>query len=302
MPTSVVPFGGSLLPFVANFSTRNVTGNSSVTLFGNLRARFGKIRMTKLSLFCSSLLFCSWVLSVSPASAQGGGAHPAPAPAPTPTPAPASRPTTKMPSNPNPWGQDQLLYSSHKMVSPSSRPSDCFLPPLNGMDRSSVGVTDLQAPSKAQGELRDGCAALRNNKAVEAEAHLRKAVKEWPKYSGAWIVLGQVLESQRKLDKAYDACSQPLTTDSKYLPAYLCLADVSAHTENWNQVFQLSNRALEIDSNEQCGCLRPQCSREPPSAQVARRGKERPKGCGIRQEQCRPSRTFSAGSNLCSEG
>jgi tetratricopeptide (TPR) repeat protein len=124
---------------------------------------------------------------------------------------------------------------------------NCFLPPLNGLDRSSVGVADLQAPSKAQREQKDGCAAMRNSKAVEAEAHLRKAVKQWPKCLAAWVVLGQVLESQQKLDKAYGACSQPLTTDSNYLPAYLCLAEISAHSENWNQVLQLSNRALEID-------------------------------------------------------
>jgi tetratricopeptide (TPR) repeat protein len=60
-------------------------------------------------------------------------------------------------------------------------------------------------------------------------------------------VLGQVLEAQQKFDQAYDSCSQPLSTDPHYLPAYLCMADISAHSENWNQVLQLSNRALEID-------------------------------------------------------
>jgi len=76
---------------------------------------------------------------------------------------------------------------------------------------------------------------------------LRKAVKQWPKDSAAWVVLGQVLEAQQKTDEAYGACSQPLATDSNYLPAYLCLADISAHSENWNKVLQLSTRALEID-------------------------------------------------------
>jgi tetratricopeptide (TPR) repeat protein len=66
----------------------------------------------------------------------------------------------------------------------------------------------------------------------------------------AWVVLGQVLEAQKKTEEAYGACSQPLATDSNYLPAYLCLADISAHLENWNQVLQLSTRALKIDSNE----------------------------------------------------
>jgi tetratricopeptide (TPR) repeat protein len=59
--------------------------------------------------------------------------------------------------------------------------------------------------------------------------------------------LGQVLGAQQKTAEAYGACSQPLATDSNYLPAYLCLADLSAHSESWNTVLQLSTRALEID-------------------------------------------------------
>jgi len=31
------------------------------------------------------------------------------------------------------------------------------------------------------------------------------------------------------------------------LPAYLCLADISARSENWDNVLSLSNRALAID-------------------------------------------------------
>jgi tetratricopeptide (TPR) repeat protein len=180
-----------------------------------------------------------------PAFAQQG-AHPPP---PSPPPAPESKPSTDFPPANNPWEENQLLYGGRgKMVSPLiGQGGNCFLPPLNGLDRSSVGVTDLQAPSKAQREEMEGCAALRNNKAVEAEAHLRKAVKEWSKYSAPWVVLGQILEAQQKLDRAYDACSKPLTDDPKYLPAYLCMADVSAHSEKWNQVLQLSNRALELD-------------------------------------------------------
>ena len=49
------------------------------------------------------------------------------------------------------------------------------------------------------------CAALRSNKAIESETHLRKAVKEWPKGLAGWVVLGQVLKAQQKLDRAYDA-------------------------------------------------------------------------------------------------
>jgi len=193
---------------------------------------------------------CVLTLSVSSAFAQqGGGAHPGPPPqAPTP-PSPAPPSPTDFPSAHNPWDQNDLVRRSYnKLVSSMTAEGDnCFLAPLNELSGSSVGVADLQVPAKAQRNLEDGCAALRNSKIVEAEGHLRKAVKQWPKYSTAWVVLGQVLEAQHKTDEANDACSQPLATDSNYLPAYLCLADISAHAKSWNTVLQLSTRALEID-------------------------------------------------------
>jgi hypothetical protein len=219
-------------------------------------------RVSALAPFGGSALklFCTCVLTLSFSSAfaqQGGGTHPAPPPQAPPSP-PLNAPTlpprtspspTDFPSANNPWDQNELMQRSYnKLVSSMIAEGDnCFLPPLNGLVRSRVGIADLQVPSKAQREDKDGCTALRNSKIIEAEAHLRKAVKQWPKYLAAWVVLGQVLEAQRKTDEAYGACSQPLATDSNYLPAYLCLADISAHSESWNKVLQLSTRALDID-------------------------------------------------------
>ena len=201
-----------------------------------------RVNLFPLKLFLS----CVLTLAALPAYAQQGS-HPSP---PTPPPTPAeTKPAPEFPSAKNPWDENELLYGSKgKAASPViGQDEHCFLPPLNNLDRSSVGVTDLQASSKAQREQEAGCTALRSNKAVEAETHLRKAVKEWPNYSASWVVLGQVLEAQQKFSQAYDACSKPLTDDPKYLPAYLCLADVSARSEKWNEVLQLSNRALVLD-------------------------------------------------------
>lgn len=52
--------------------------------------------------------------------------------------------------------------------------------------------------------------SLGNNNTAEAESHFRKAVKQWPKYWAAWVVLGQLLAAQQKTKEADDACSQPL--------------------------------------------------------------------------------------------
>lgn len=214
--------------------------------------------MTSLSTFarfgCSALkLFCFGLLTLEISSAfarQGGGSHPTPPPPAAPShPSPPPSPP-EFPSATNPWDQHELIYDSNNkpMSSVIADGDNCFLPLLNGLLRSEVAVSDLQVPTKALKEHKDGCAAVRSGKIAEAEGHLRKAVKQWPKYSPAWVMLGQVLEAQQKTDAAYDACSQPLATDSNYLPAYLCLADISAHSADWNKVLQLSTRALEIDS------------------------------------------------------
>ncbi len=133
------------------------------------------------------------------------------------------------------------------MPSKIAKGDNCFLPPLDGVLTARVGIADLKIPAKAQREFENGCVALRSNKRTEAESYLRKAVKQWPEYSAAWVVLGQLLEAQQKLGEARQACSQPLTTDSQYLPAYLCMADISSRAHDWDQVLQMSVRALAID-------------------------------------------------------
>ena len=60
----------------------------------------------------------------------------------------------------------------------------------------------------------------------DAGNHLRKAVKLYPAFSDACVLLGQV---------------------SNYLPAYLCLTVISARLNNWDEVLKLSSRALELD-------------------------------------------------------
>ena len=203
-----------------------------------------------------SLLKSSWaawlMLSVMSAFAQqGSGAHPNPSQSPV---KPQSQTTTPsqpdtFPTQMDPWDQNELIQRSNNdpVSSKIAEGNNCFLPPLNGLLPATVGVADLQLPAKARREYRDGCVAVRNNKIVEAESHLRKAVKQSPKYSAAWVVLGQLLEAQQRNKEAGDACSQPIANDVSYLPAYLCLADVAARSENWEKVLALSIRALEID-------------------------------------------------------
>jgi len=194
------------------------------------------------------LQLAAFAFSTLPAIAQQGGqsTHAAPPP-------PASPATPQPPdgaSANNPWDQNDLIYGKDgkQGSSKTGKGDSCFLPPLSGLTPASVALSDLRIPAKAKRDHDDGCAALEKGKIVDAENHFRKAVNRWPQYSAAWVVLGQTLEVQQKPKAAKDACSEPLTDEPNYLPSYLCLADISARAQHWDEVLSLSIRALAIDS------------------------------------------------------
>jgi tetratricopeptide repeat protein len=124
---------------------------------------------------------------------------------------------------------------------------DCLLPPLNQWRSVVVPTTTLKIPSKAKKEYEEACSALKNKKIDNALEHLRKAVKHYPKYSFAWVTLGQVLAAKQETDEARRACAQGSTADPSYVPAYLCQADIAARAHAWNDVLNLSARAIEVD-------------------------------------------------------
>ena len=127
------------------------------------------------------------------------------------------------------------------------REQTCLLPPLTLAHSPLVTATELQVPAKARKEYSEACALLKKYKSDGAEKHLRKAVEVYPKYSAAWVTLGQVLAAQQNRDEAHNACSQASKVEPSYVPAYLCLADLAARDKAWDEVLKLSGRAIELD-------------------------------------------------------
>lgn len=193
--------------------------------------------LSTLTFLCAVI----FLLAATPAQGQKKGASPPPVASSAPVPVQSPLPSTLDPTN--------VVYSNNESSASPKNPAgnNCFLPPINGLQAGTVEVADLQVPVKTQMEYEDGCAALRKKKIAEAERHLRKAVKQDANYPAAWVLLGQVLQKQQRIEEAQEACSRPLTVSSHYLPAYLCLTDISARSENWPDVLKLSTRALEID-------------------------------------------------------
>jgi tetratricopeptide (TPR) repeat protein len=123
----------------------------------------------------------------------------------------------------------------------------CLLWTAEKAQRSVIGAATLKIPGKAKGEYRKGCSDLKDKKFASAEDHLRKAVQEYPKYAAAWALLGQVLDAGNRVEEARTACAQSSGADSSYVPAYLCLADIAAQLNEWQQTLDQANRALALD-------------------------------------------------------
>ncbi|MCU1307187.1 MAG: hypothetical protein JWN45_1882 [Acidobacteriaceae bacterium] len=124
---------------------------------------------------------------------------------------------------------------------------NCFLPPLVGLHSPTVAVTNVEVPLKAQKEYEAACDALKKNKVDIAETHLRKAVQQHTNFSAAWVTLGQMLSAKQQTDDARNACAQAVAGDASYVPAYLCLAEIAARSEQWQEVLKFSSRAIELD-------------------------------------------------------
>ena len=123
----------------------------------------------------------------------------------------------------------------------------CFLWPLIGVRSPTAAVASLGVPEQARKDFQRACSAASDKKLAKAEEHLRKALQADPRYPVAWVLLGQVLKAQQRPEEARNACSQALQVEANYLPADLCLADLCAVEQRWEEMLGFANTAVALD-------------------------------------------------------
>ena len=117
----------------------------------------------------------------------------------------------------------------------------------SGVHSPTVSAKRLAVPNKATSEYQKACGAFKGKRFMDAEEHLRKAIEAYPDYPAAWVVLGQVLESENKNGDAKAACSKAQGLDPGYVASYLCLAEFAANDNDWTNLAKLSAQALALD-------------------------------------------------------
>jgi len=141
-------------------------------------------------------------------------------------------------------GPHDAAVQGNKVAEPEAT---CLFPPLSLIKSPIITVDELRRTAKARNEYWQGCVALKKKRSAEAEQRFRKAVRQYPKYSAAWVTLGQLLIKEQRIEEARSACSQASNADTNYAPAYLCLADIAAREHSWKEVLALSGRVLQKD-------------------------------------------------------
>ena len=118
---------------------------------------------------------------------------------------------------------------------PPTEEESCFPWKVSVLRGTTVSVRRLEVPAKARNEYDKACDASNKNRFDDAEHHARSAIDQFKGYSAAWVMLGVILEEQRKSREARDACSRAAAIDATYLPAYFCSAEVSVRSREWEQ-------------------------------------------------------------------
>lgn len=150
--------------------------------------------------------------------------------------------------SPLPPVPDDRVKGPDAAASPAATSDEsCFMWPLTGVGASTAGVASLAVQGQARKDFQRACTAASEKKLGKAEEHLRKALHADTHYPAAWVLLGQVLKAQQKLEDARDACAQALKVDPNYLPADLCVADLYASAQKWQEMLRFANAAVVLD-------------------------------------------------------
>jgi len=113
---------------------------------------------------------------------------------------------------------------------------------------ATVSTAALAVPKPADKAYNKGLNFLKKGKSEEARASFQSAIDLYPKFSSAWFELGKLQAVGGQLDDAHKSFLAASQADPQFVAAYLELALLSLHDRNWNELADVTYRALKLNS------------------------------------------------------
>lgn len=123
-----------------------------------------------------------------------------------------------------------------------------FLKPLENMPGTTISMTSLNAPNDARHAYEKGRKAYDQQKLMDAEKELDKAVKSYPGFAAAWSLLGDIHQQLQQTDQAAMEYKQALTADPQYVNPAFGLALIAVQQKRWNDAVQLTDQVSKLNS------------------------------------------------------
>ncbi len=115
---------------------------------------------------------------------------------------------------------------------------------------------DSKVPKEARDEYEQGRAALLNDTETDKGiSHLENAIKIYPDFLQAQLLLGTAYLDARQMGKAESALKRALAIDPKTAPALLALGEVYLETKKFPEAEKALQDGLQLDDNSWQGHL-----------------------------------------------
>jgi tetratricopeptide (TPR) repeat protein len=109
------------------------------------------------------------------------------------------------------------------------------------------GVINAHVPNDAVAEFQKGCDALLHDNTGEGILHLEKAIKLYPNYSEAMLLLGTAYMDNREWDKAESTLRQALAAEPKLAAAYFALGELYLRQKKYTDAEKQTIAGLKLD-------------------------------------------------------
>jgi hypothetical protein len=122
-----------------------------------------------------------------------------------------------------------------------------FMKRMGDAPGTTVSVTSMGAPKSAM-RAYEKAQKARQEKPIDAEKDLRKAVEIYPQFAAAWNLLGDMDRLRMKFDLARDEYKRATYADPQFVNPLYGLTMIAMQERKWAEAVHLSDQVLKLNA------------------------------------------------------